>query len=62
MRYQGDLSTVCGYYCILYVLMSARQFSLSDFHLLFNPSDFELNDYNVVKYINVALNEKCKKV
>jgi hypothetical protein len=60
IKYQGNLSTVCGYYCILYSMMIAKGFGLRDFHKLFSNKKEILNDSNVKKYLKLINNMKCK--
>ena len=44
---QGWFSSACRYYCIYFILLKSRHFSLDDVISLFSKSDFSLNDFKV---------------
>ncbi len=46
-RIQGDSSASCGYYCIYFLLLKSRHFSLNDVVGLFSKTNFDLNDFKV---------------
>jgi hypothetical protein len=48
--YQHDKSSVCGLYCLLYIYLRSRNYSISYFHSLFNVSNKIVNDNRVIKF------------
>ena len=48
---QGLFSETCGYYCVYFILLMSRGFSLESIISCFNLKNFELNDFNI-SFIN----------
>ena len=51
-RLQGLLSTTCGFYCIYFILLKSREFSLMDIISHFSSFNFELNDFKIKNITN----------
>jgi hypothetical protein len=45
MQIQDIDSNACGYFCIYFILLKSRGFSLEHISRLFSESNFILNDY-----------------
>lgn len=45
IQLQSNDSDLCGYYCIQFILLKARCFSLDDIISLFDTKDHDLNDF-----------------
>lgn len=48
---QSDKTTVCGQYCIMYILLRCRNYSLYEIVNIFSPHNLELNDHIVNEFI-----------
>ena len=46
---QGILSVTCGHYCVFFILLMNRGYSLSTILSCFSSKNFDLNDFNTVK-------------
>ena len=44
-RLQGSNSSTCGHYCIFFILLKSRNFSLETILDMFSKSNFKLNDF-----------------
>jgi hypothetical protein len=51
-RLQAEFSSSCGYYCIFFILLKCRHFTLTDIVNLFSKSDFSMNDFKVEHIYN----------
>lgn len=49
---QGVLSSTCGYYCVYFILLMSRGFSLFEIVNEFNKKDFDFNDFKISLLIN----------
>ena len=45
MQIQSIFSNTCGYYCIYFLLLKSRGFSLKQIQNLFSKTNFNMNDY-----------------
>lgn len=52
IQLQNFFSSSCGYYCIFFILLRCRHFSLKDIVEIFSKSDFSLNDFRVENIFN----------
>lgn len=48
-RFQGDLSVLCGYYCILFLKYAPNY---QKFYEKLNPCNFEFNETSIIDQIN----------
>ena|SRR5437764_8237204 len=55
MKFQGDLTTLCGYYCILFLLMAPN---FTKFYKMFYSCNTYYNDYIIQKFKSVLKNIK----
>ena len=46
-RLQGELSFTCGHFCIFFILLKSRNFSLQEIVDFFDKKNFCLNDFKV---------------
>jgi len=44
IQLQADNSFYCGYYCVYFILLKSRNFSLKEIQQLFSDKDFRFND------------------
>jgi hypothetical protein len=49
---QALTSTVCGYYCIYFILMKSRDFLLDDILSLFDKKNFDNNDFKILHLLD----------
>ena len=49
-RIQDDYSTMCGYFCILFIEYMLNNKNLTDYTNLFSPYDFKKNDEIIKRY------------
>ena len=47
VQLQSIFSTLCGYYCIYFVLLKSRNIEMFEILNLFNKTNFNINDYIV---------------
>ena len=45
-------SNACGYYCLYFIMLKSRGFTLSEINSLFSKTDFKINDYLVSHIVN----------
>ena len=45
---QSVTSSVCGYYCIYFVLLMSRNFTLKEILMFFDKKDFIYNDFKIL--------------
>lgn len=56
-EYQGDLSRICGGYCLLYLQLRTNGYSASYFHSLFS-NDKHKNDLKILNFYNKLKKKK----
>jgi hypothetical protein len=49
---QGIMSSTCGYYCVLFILLVCRNLDLQCILDLFNKKDVDLNDFKISFIMN----------
>ena len=53
---QSPLSTVCGQYCMFYILMRNKGYTMEEIQSWFSPYDLLKNDQNVNRTVNALFN------
>lgn len=48
---QSENTTVCGQYCIMYILLRARNYSMNEIANIFSPNNLELNDHIINEFV-----------
>lgn len=62
-RMQGDNTSVCGQYCLLYLLLRARGYLMKEINdILLTCTNAEVRDHQVNRFINLKFSDVTKKI
>ena len=59
-RLQSDISNVCGHYCIAFIILRSKNYTIRQISSLFS-SNFEKNDHHIRKYVTPFIYSSKKK-